>query len=72
MRSLAEIEAFLPYSGETGRDEGSELARVRTKAATRGKDAGRSIAGAIVAGIIYDVAKIGATRMWEMEAARSD
>ncbi|MGI8519286.1 MAG: hypothetical protein ACR2MC_01530 [Actinomycetota bacterium] len=38
---------------------------MRTKAATRGKDAGRSIAGAIVAGLIYDVAKIGATRMWE-------
>jgi hypothetical protein len=41
------------------------LARLRTKAATRGKDAGRAIAGAIVAGLIYDLVKAGATRLLE-------
>ena len=40
------------------------MARMRTKAATRSKDAGRAIAGAIVAGFIYDVVKAGASRLW--------
>jgi hypothetical protein len=37
---------------------------MRTKAAIRSKDAARAIAGAIVAGLIYDVVKAGANRLW--------
>ena len=40
------------------------MARMRSKAAIRSKDAGRAIAGAIVAGLIYDVVKAGVCKLW--------
>ena len=42
----------------------NDMGQMRTRAAIRSKEAGRAIAGAVVAGLIYDVVKASANRLW--------
>ncbi|CAN5673604.1 hypothetical protein BH24ACT26_BH24ACT26_13260 [soil metagenome] len=45
-------------------------AKTRARAARRSRDAGRAFAGAIVAGVVYDLSKAAFTRLWNKSKQR--